>query len=276
MADAAQDQPRPTRRLESDFPFVIHIGQLYDGPFDLLLDLIRKQDLDVYDIPISRITAQYLAYVESLRDLDVEAVSDFLLVAATLIQIKSRMLLPADPVLPGEVPVDPREELVQRLLEYEQFKSAAAMLHERQQLEEASWCRPGLHDFAGDEGTEAELAVDLYDLLRTFQQILARAEERPRLEIVREDVSVGDMIHHIRRLLAHSDHPVPIRALFDSAPSRRALLSTFLAVLELVRLRAAVLRQERIFGDIVIKKHSLFASAWPAAGEASGIEPDYK
>lgn len=293
MAEAAQDQTRPADaekqpaqeaktatpakpRPESDFPFLVHIGRVYDGPFDLLLDLIRKQDLDIYDIPIARITAQYLAYLETLRDLDVEGAADFLLMAATLIQIKSRMLLPADPVIPGETPVDPREELVQRLIEYEQFKSAAAMLHERQQLEEASWCRPGILDFAGDEGTEAELAVDLYDLVRTFRQILQRAEERPRLEIVREDVTVGDMIQHLRRLLAHSADPIPIRSIFETAPSRRAVLATFLAVLELVRMRAAVLRQERVFGDIVIKRHAQFANAFPGSGPAEVEEPDYR
>lgn len=291
MAEAAQDQARPAdaeqqpaqgakapakARPESDFPFLVHIGRVYDGPFDLLLDLIRKQDLDIYDIPISRITAQYLAYLETLRDLDVEGAADFLLMAATLIQIKSKMLLPADPVIPGETPIDPREELVQRLIEYEQFKSAAAMLHERQQLEEASWCRPGIHDFVGDEGTEAELAVDMYDLVRTFRQILQRAEERPRLEIEREDVTVGDMILHLRRLLTHTADPIPIRAIFATAPSRRAVLATFLAVLELVRMHAAVLRQERIFGDIVIKRHAQFANAFPGSGPVEVAEPDYR
>ena len=123
-------------------PFLIQIGELYEGPFDLLLDLIRRQNINIYDIPIAAITTQYLAYIAGLRDLDVEVAAEFLVVAATLIQIKSKMMLPADPVLPGEVAVDPREELVQRLLEYETFKQAAAQLRERQQLEEASWSRP--------------------------------------------------------------------------------------------------------------------------------------
>src|SRR5690348_5587027 len=110
-------------------PFRVQIGQLYEGPFDLLLDLIRRQNVSIYDIPIAAITNEYLQYLATLRDLEVEIAAEFLVVAATLIQIKSKMLLPADPVVPGEPPPeDPREELVRRLIEYEAFKQAAAQL----------------------------------------------------------------------------------------------------------------------------------------------------
>ncbi len=258
----------------SQSAYSIHIAQIYEGPLDLLLDLIRKQDIDIYDIPISEITAQYLTALDTLKDLDVEVAAEFLLMAATLIQIKSKMLLPPDPVLPGETPMDPREELVQRLLEYEKFKKAAGMLHQKQQLEDASWCRPGLHDFAGDEQTNPELAVGVYDLVQAFQQVLQRLRERPTYDIGREDVSVADMIEHIRKLLAYSDEPVNVRKIFESATTRRVLLATFLAVLELVKQHAVVLRQERTFGDILVKKHPFFDTVF-AEKPISG-EPDYK
>src|SRR6185312_7127994 len=136
-------------------------------------------------------TAQYLEYLAGLRDLDVEVAAEFLVVAATLIQIKSKMMLPAEPVLPGETPVDPREELVQRLLEYEAFKQAAAQLHERQQLEAASWSRPaGPAEADGFEPDPGQLAVGVHDLVATFRQVLLRLQERPQLEIIREEVSV--------------------------------------------------------------------------------------
>ena len=256
-------------------PFSIQIGQVYDGPFELLLDLIRKQDIDIYDIPIASITQQYLQYVQNLRELEVDIAADFLLMAATLIQIKSKMLLPADPLLPGEAAADPRDELVQKLLEYEQFKKAAGMLHQKQQLEEASWNRPGLLDFAHDEETEAELAVTSFDLVRTFQQVLARAEERPQFEIAAENVTVGEMIEHIRRLLERSDDPIAVAPLLALAPNRSALLATFLALLELVRLRAIRLRQERMYGEIMIRKHPMFATVWEKQAPGAS-EPDYR
>src|SRR5207245_716808 len=118
---------------ESDFPFAVSVGDVYEGPLDLLLDLIRKQDIDIYDIPIARITAQYLAYVEKIRELDVNVAADFIYMAAVLIHIKSKMLLPRDPDAPAEEQEDPRTELVNRLLEHEKFKSAAQMLLQKQQ-----------------------------------------------------------------------------------------------------------------------------------------------
>ena len=251
-------------------PFRVQIGQFFDGPFDLLLDLIRRQNVSIYDIPIAAITTEYLAYLATLRELDVEVAAEFLVVAATLIQIKSKMMLPADPVLPGETPEDPREELVQRLLEYEAFKQAAAQLHERQLLEAASWSRPaGLED---QEPLPDQLAVGVHDLVATFHQVLTRMKERPRLEILREEVSVRDMMEHLHRLLAADDQPVAVRTVFQRAPSRSALLATFLAVLELVKMNVAMLRQERPFGEILLKRHRRFQEAW--AGIAAMEHPE--
>ncbi|HVB40481.1 MAG TPA: segregation/condensation protein A [Terriglobales bacterium] len=256
-------------------PFRVQIGQIYDGPFDLLLDLIRRQNVSIYDIPISAITNEYLQYLSTLRDLEVEIAAEFLVVAATLIQIKSKMLLPADPVLPGEETAeDPRQELVRRLIEYEAFKQAAAQLHQKQQLEAASWSRPARpedaeDDMTGLEDAPGQLTVGVHDLVATFQQVLQRLQERPRLEIQGEAVSVGDMINHLRRLLASSDEPVAIRPLLESASSRSAVLAIFLAVLELVRLNVAQLRQDRPFGEILLRRHRRFHEAWEQAQAAS-------
>src|SRR5215471_8525571 len=131
----------PTLKNDSDFPFAVSVAEVYEGPLDLLLDLIRKQDIDIYDIPIAKITAQYLAYVERLRELDVNVAAEFIYMAAVLIHIKSKMLLPRDPLAPA-TEEDPRSELVNRLLEHEKFKSAAQMLLQKQQIEEAVLSNP--------------------------------------------------------------------------------------------------------------------------------------
>src|SRR5579884_1449580 len=136
----------------SEFPFAVSVGHVYEGPLDLLLDLIRKQDIDIYDIPIAKITAQYLAYVERMRQLDVNVAADFIYMASVLIHVKSKMLLPRDPDAPAEAQEDPRNELVERLLEHEKFKSAAQMLLQKQQIEEAVWTNPALKEFKEDEG----------------------------------------------------------------------------------------------------------------------------
>jgi len=135
---------RPAKDDASDFPFAIALGEIYEGPLDLLLDLIRKQDINIYDIPIAKITAQYLAYVERIRELDVNIASEFIYMAAVLIHIKSKMLLPRDPLAPADALEDPRNELVNRLLEHEKFKSAAQMLLQKQQIEDAVLSNPAI------------------------------------------------------------------------------------------------------------------------------------
>ena len=176
--------PAP-KKEESDFPFAVAVGDVYEGPLDLLLDLIRKQDIDIYDIPIAKITAQYLAYVEKIRELDVNVAADFIYMAAVLIHIKSKMLLPRDPQAPPEEEEDPRSELVNRLLEHEKFKSAAQMLLQKQQIEDAVLSNPALKEFMEAEGAEPEIAADVIDLVKTFQQVLeiGRASCRERVWI---------------------------------------------------------------------------------------------
>jgi segregation and condensation protein A len=142
---------------ESDSPFAVSVTDVYEGPLDLLLDLIRKQDIDIYDIPIARITEQYLTYVEKIRELDVNVAADFIYMAAVLIHIKSKMLLPRDPSAKAEELEDPRTELVNRLLEHEKFKSAAQMLLQKQQIEDAVLTNPSLKEFIDAEGAEPRL-----------------------------------------------------------------------------------------------------------------------
>jgi segregation and condensation protein A len=247
------------KESESAYPFSVTVGEVYDGPLDLLLDLIRKQDIDIYDIPIATITSQFLAYVEHLKETDVDAAGEFIYTAALLIHIKSRMLLPRSPAetTEGEAE-DPRRELVERLLEHERFKNAAQMLHERQQVEAATWTNPGMREFRGAEGTEAEIAADTMDLVRVFQEILQRAKSRPVLDVEEDTVTVGQMIEFMRRRLMMEDRPVALRRLLANTKSEKALIAMFLALLELVRLQAILLRQDRNFSEIFVKKHERF------------------
>src|SRR6516162_974180 len=174
------EAPRATQHKEGadESSFSVMVGQVYDGPLDLLLDLIRKQDIDIYDIPIAKITSQYLKYVEGMKQLDVDVAAEFIYTASLLIHIKSRMLLPRDPDATGPLE-DPRMELVNRLLEHERFRTAAQMLLQKQQIEEAVWTNPALKEFRDAEGAKPELAADVVDLVKTFQQVLNRARNKP-------------------------------------------------------------------------------------------------
>ena len=271
-APAGAEKPGP-RKETSDSPFAVAVSDVYEGPLDLLLDLIRKQDIDIYDIPIARITAQYLTYVERMRELDVNVAADFIYMAAVLIHIKSKMLLPRDPLASAEAVEDPRNELVNRLLEHEKFKSAAQMLLQKQQIEDAIWSNPALKEFKDAEGTEPELAADVIDLVKTFQQILDRARTRPILEVTDETVTVGEMIDYLRRRLSFEDKPVRLKQMLRNIESRPALVCMFLAMLELVRLQAIQLRQERLFGEILIRKHVGFDAIM---NEQAAVRDDWK
>jgi segregation and condensation protein A len=242
-------------------PFSVIVSQVYDGPLDLLLDLIRKQDIDIYDIPIAQITSQFLAYVDRLRASDMDVAGDFIYTASLLIHIKSKMLLPRNPAGPDDAADDPRRELVERLLEHERFKNAAQMLHERQTLEAASWTNPGAREFREDENAEPEIAADTTDLVRIFRDILDRARNRPILDVQEDTVTVGQMIQFLARRLNMEERPVALRRLLSHTKSERALIAMFLALLEMVRLQAILLRQDRHFSEIFIKKHIGFEAA---------------
>jgi segregation and condensation protein A len=260
---AAKLSAAQKKRDESaeESPFSVSVGQVYDGPLDLLLDLIRKQDIDIYDIPIARITAQFLAYVNQLKASDVDVAGEFIYTASLLIHIKSKMLLPRAGAGPDEAAEDPRRELVDRLLEHERFKNAAQMLQQKQMLEAATWSNPGFKEFKDDAEAEPEIAADTVDLVRIFRDILDRARNRPVLDVEEDSVTVGQMIRFLGRRLTMEDKPISLSRLLSHTRSQRALIATFLALLELVRLQAILLRQDRAFSDIFIKKHTGFDAA---------------
>ena len=224
---------------------------LYEGPLDLLLDMIRKQKLDIYDIPIATVTKQYLEYLHLIQDMDVDVASVFLVIAAQLIYIKSRMLLPPDPDAVDEEAEDPRAELVRRLLEYEKFKNAAQMLYQRQMVENASWNNAGAVPFAEDE-VESQVTVGLFDLLTAFRDIIERAKQRPLMQVDREEFSIEQMMGYLFDQI-NTRGPVTLNEILPEIFTRRGLIVAFLALLELTRLKAIFLRQEVTCGEIAIQ-----------------------
>ncbi len=232
----------------------------YEGPLDLLLDLIRKQQIDIWDIPIAQITQQYLDYLQQAAELDIELGAEFILMAATLIHIKSRMLLPRDPELArmeGE-PEDPRRELVERLLEHERFKNAAEMLQQKRLIEENIWSNPKVRAFL--DGEDPGLAVTVYDLVAAFQAVLERARNKPSFQVNHEPVTLADMLEFLKAELLNrpKGEVLPARELFERQRSLRAMICLFLAILELVRLQAIALVQKETFGEIGIRRHKRF------------------
>ena len=230
----------------------------FDGPLDLLLHLIRKNEVDIYDIPIASITQQYLDTLELMDELNVNVAGDFVFMAATLIHIKSKMLLPP----PHEDGVedelgDPRDELVARLLEYQRYKEAAQMLYERQTLQSAVWLRsetavaPLLE--AGAQAQEELVDVDLYELLTAFRSVLERISRRKDIKFERETVTVEEMIQILTAKVAPRTS-ISFEQLFEDVTTRALLIVTFLAVLELVRLRVFRVFQTKAFGPIHVSR----------------------
>src|SRR5277367_911334 len=184
-------------------PYRIHLP-VFEGPLDLLLDLIRRQEMDIHNIPIAKVTEQYLDYLHRLEKLDIDVSGDFIYIAATLIHIKSKMLLPADPLAGPEEQLDPREELVHRLLEHEKFKNAAQLLYQKQQIEDHVWSQPDRSLYTGD-AIEGELVVGLVDLVKVFQQILERRKEVPKFELHHDTVTIAQMMERLRQRLVSSE-----------------------------------------------------------------------
>src|SRR5499425_3549321 len=257
-------------------PYKIQIP-IYEGPLDLLLDLIKQEKMSIHDIQISLITRQYLDYLHKLETLNVDVSSEFIYMAATLIYIKSKMLLPPDPFASAEEQSeDPREELVQRLLEHEKFKNAAQLLYQKQQIEENVWSKPD-KSLYNDEGTEGELVVSLVDLVRVFQQVLERKKEVARIELQHDVFTVAQMITQLRsRILASDTGAVSLIEFFEACPSRHAMIVAFLAVLEMVKLQAVAIVQEKEFGEIMLRKSKSFDSVFDEKGEIKMIDEEYK
>jgi len=227
----------------------IKIGD-FAGPLDLLLYLIKQEQANIFDIPIAKITQKYLEYIQMMKRLDIAVAADFLVMAATLIEIKSKMLLPRDPTATDDEEYeDPRQELVDRLLEYEKFKTAAGMLYERSTIEQAIFTRGPVES---DE-SNAEVDATVFDLLTVFQKIAARHADEVKLEIEREEISLADMIRALKKRILELGE-VSLLAFFEDMHSRRELVTAFIAVLEIVRTEAVKLVQKKTFGDIILRK----------------------
>ncbi len=226
--------------------------EAFEGPLDLLLHLIKKEEIDIWNIPISHITEQYLEYLEIMKDLNINLAGEWLMMAATLIYIKSRMLVPQEPKdgTPEDLAEDPRNELVYQLLEHQKFKNAAEMLYTREEVENAVWNKPPTD--ATEDGNEV-VAVTLFDLLRAFHEVVKRFEDMRTMEVNQEDVTIEQKLAEIRRSFLVHDSLV-FSSFFAEARSKRHLIVTFLALLEMVRLREIYLYQKKAFEEIHINK----------------------
>lgn len=242
VADAPPEGGRGDYRVHVD---------AFDGPVDLLLYLIKKEEVSIYDIPIARITEQYLDYLRLMDELDIAVAGEFLVMAATLIHIKTKMLLPRDPFAEaaGEELEDPRQELVDRLLEHQRYRTAADFLYQRRVLEGEVFTRP----VPEDEKANAEISAGVFDLLTAFRDAMLRAQALAEIEIARDEITLAQKLAEVEALLAASES-LSVRELFERAGSRRELVITFLAVLELVKELKVRIFQEEAFGEIEMRR----------------------
>lgn len=226
----------------------------FEGPLDLLLHLIKKHQVNIYDIPIALITKQYLDYLDLMQDLDLDIAGDFLVMAATLIHIKSRTLLPRPDPTQDDPDEDPREALVRRLLEHQQFKAAAELLHDREIQRSAQWGRPDGHvaEVVG-EAPEPEVEVDLFSLMAAFRQVLERARNRPKVYLPAEHISIESRIELLLARLSVTE-ACGFEDLFADVQTRPGIVVTFLALLEMIRLKLVRVFQQANFGAIRVYK----------------------
>ncbi len=250
-ADAGEDGPTLVRRP------VYHVEiEAFEGPLDLLLHLIREHEIDIYDIPIAEITQQYLEYLEFMETLDLELAGEFLEMAATLIRIKVRMLLPP-PIEEGEAEEDPREQLVRKLVEYKKFKEAAGELGGREE-KRRGFFQHGVdmrayRDLGEEPDTEEFLRdVTLFDLVDGLREVLSRIPHRIDVHAVdMEQVTVEEEMDRLRTILGDGE-PIQFDQLFAESVSRIQVITTFIALLELIRLGVLMVVQERTFGEILV------------------------
>jgi segregation and condensation protein A len=245
----------------------------FEGPLDLLLHLIRKNEVNIHDIPIALITAQYLAAIDLLQELDLDVAGEYLVMAATLIHIKSKMLLPRPETsagVEGEDAEDPRDALVRRLLEHQKFKAAAGLLHEREQLRAAQWLRPDgrVAELAGED-YEPEIEVDLFSLLTAFQAVVQRAKLRPKVLLPAEQLPIETRIEQLLERLSETE-ACGFEDLFADVNDRGGLIVTFLALLEMIRLKLVRVFQSGSFGPIRVYKRTRPADAPHPIGDPEG------
>jgi segregation and condensation protein A len=240
----------------------------FEGPLDLLLHLIKKNELNVYDIPIALVTRQYLDYLDLMSELDLDIAGEFLVMAATLIHVKSRMLLPRPDPTQDDPEEDPREALIRRLVEHQRFKAAAELLHEKEIQRSAQWGRPdGAVAEAIGEAPEPEIDVDLFSLMTAFRQVLERAKQRPRVVLPPEQVSIESRIEQLSARLSETD-ACGFEDLFADVQTRAGMIVTFLALLEMIRLKKIRVFQQGNFGPIRVYKRAKVEGA-PTFGDAS-------
>jgi segregation and condensation protein A len=242
--------------------FAVHLEQ-FEGPLDLLLHLIRKNEVNVRDIPIALVTQQYLDAIGLMQELNLDVAGEYLVMAATLIHIKSKMLLPRPETAASAEgdEEDPRDALVRRLLEHEKFKAAAELLHEREQVRSAQWQRPDerVAELAGDD-YEPELEVDLFSLLTAFQAVVQRAKQRPKVYLPPERLSVEARVDQLLARLSETE-ACGFEDLFADTHDRGGLIVTFLALLEMIRLKLVRVFQSGSFGPIRVYKRARPADA---------------
>ena len=231
--------------------------EIFEGPLDLLLFLIKKDEINIHDIPMAQVTEQYLQYMELMNMLDLNIAGEFLVMAATLMQIKSKLLLPRDEIdQTGTEEEDPRQELVRKLIEYKRFKEAASKLQVMEDESKDSFTRPSPEVVADEFESDADkyFEANIFDLISAFKKILKDIPKEAFYEVIKDEVSVSEKIHHILHLLV--DKPViSFFSLFKLAKSKLEIVAIFLATLELIRMKEIIVRQDKHFLDIIILRN---------------------
>src|SRR5215216_3811641 len=242
----------------------------FEGPLDLLIHLIKTSEVNVYDIPITAITEQYLEYIELMQEMNLDVAGEFLVMAATLIHIKSRMLLPRPDPAQEDPEEDPRDALVRRLLEHQKFKAAAELLHERETLRSAQWTRPDgpIAEIAG-EAPEPEIEVDLFSLIAAFRTVVERSKQRPKVYLPSEQMSIEDRIEQLMAKLSETE-ACGFEDLFNDVQSRAGIVVTFLAMLEMIRLKLIRVFQSGALGPIRVYKRARPTDAPHPIGDPEG------
>lgn len=226
--------------------------EMFEGPLDLLLYLVKKDHLNIYDIPIAQVTEQYLEYLELMQLLDLNIAGEFLVMAATLMQIKSKMLLPAEATQQQEEEVDPRAELVRRLLEYEKFKGIAENLRQREVNQQEVFKRPKVQiEKEIPKETEVYFEAGLFDLISAFSKALEEVPQELFYEVIKDEFTIEEKIHQILHSLLVTPS-LKLLGLFTQAKNKLEIIVTFLSILELIRLKEIIARQKELFGEIEI------------------------
>jgi segregation and condensation protein A len=254
----------PDTQHDADDAYQVRVGE-FEGPLDLLLHLVRVNEVEIGDIPIVTITEQYNEYLGLMREMNLEVVGDYLVMAATLMHIKSQMLLPPDPDAPDEEgAIDPRTELADQLFEHQRFRQAAENLQALESRRTLIWTR---RDVPEEFADEEMLAVDMFDLLKAFRKLLGRLDAESRLQLKRDTVSVADKIAWLTDLL-HQQRSIVLLDALEQMATRMDRIAAFLAVLEMMRLSVIVVFQRKLFGEIRV---ALRTQTVPADGAEQGV-----